>query len=325
MRALAAVLLQHRISIRKCQSGQIWLKKIAEELGEEEHTDALRLAQMYQDYFGKQTLYDLLKNEIDDEIGQPAELYQQLLTLPWAEVLTTNWDTLLERAAREIHEPIYDIVNKKEDLACCHSPRIVKLHGTINLSSDLIFTQEDYRHYPQKYGIFVNFVRQMFVENELCLIGFSGDDPNFLQWIGWVRDNLQSNERRIYLVGALNLSSAKRKYLESLNVAPIDLSELVADIDDRDLKHKTAIKLFLTQLSNIEVKKAWDWFPKQFDEIIKLYSRNQEEIKIDEALSALRKDREPYPEWIICPNFLKLSLIVQIYRFWFLIPDISRQ
>ena len=300
-------------------------KKIAQELGEEEHTDALRLAQMYQDYFGKQTLYDLLKNEIDDEIWQPAELYQQLLTLPWTEVLTTNWDTLLERVAREIHEPIYDVVNKQEDLACCHSPRIVKLHGTINLSSDLIFTQEDYRHYPQKYGIFVNFVRQVFVENELCLIGFSGDDPNFLQWIGWVRDNLQSNARRIYLVGALNLSSAKRKYLESLNVAPIDLSELVADIDDRDLKHKTAIELFLTQLSNLEVKKVWDWTPEHFDKIIKLYSRNQEELKIDEALAALKMDRESYPDWIICPNTLMIDLKIQVLNSMDLISDIFKQ
>ncbi|WP_370386196.1 SIR2 family protein [Snodgrassella alvi] len=298
-------------------------KKIAEELGEEEHTDALRLAQMYQDYFGKQTLYDLLKNEIDDEIWQPAELYQQLLTLPWTEVLTTNWDTLLERAAREIHEPIYDIVNKQEDLACCHSPRIVKLHGTINLSSDLIFTQEDYRHYPQKYGIFVNFVRQVFVENELCLIGFSGDDPNFLQWIGWVRDNLQSNARRIYLVGALNLSSAKRKYLESLNVAPIDLSELVDDIEDRDLKHKTAIELFLTQLSNLEVKKVWDWTLEHFNEIITLYPYNQ--IEIEKALPALRMDRESYPDWIICPDSLRLDIFHQLqnYIFMLLIPELE--
>lgn len=298
-------------------------EKIVQELGEEEHTDALRLAQIYQDYFGKQTLYDLLKNEIDDEIWQPAELYQQLLTLPWTEVLTTNWDTLLERAARDIHEPIYDIVNKQEDLACCYSPRIVKLHGTINLSSDLIFTQEDYRHYPQKYGIFVNFVRQVFVENELCLIGFSGDDPNFLQWIGWVRDNLQSNARRIYLVGALNLSSAKRKYLESLNVAPIDLSELVDDIDDRDLKHKMAIKLFLTQLSNLEVKKAWDWTLEHFNEIITLYPYNQ--IEIEKALPALRMDRESYPDWIICPDSLRLDIFHQLqnYIFMLLIPKLE--
>ena len=308
-------------------------KKIAQELGEEEHTDALRLAQMYQDYFGKQTLYDLLKNEIDDEIWQPAELYQQLLTLPWTEVLTTNWDTLLERAARDIHEPIYDVVNKQEDLACCHSPRIVKLHGTINLSSDLIFTQEDYRHYPQKYGIFVNFVRQVFVENELCLIGFSGDDPNFLQWIGWVRDNLQSNARRIYLVGALNLSSAKRKYLESLNVAPIDLFELVKDIDDEDLRHKTAIESFLTQLSNLKVKKVWDWSPEHFEEIFD--SNSFEKIlaildilkpiekKIEGILNALIKDRELYPKWIICPDFLRFSLKSQINNLLFLIHYFS--
>ena len=298
-------------------------EKIAQELEESKHTDALRLAQIYQDYFGKQTLYDLLKNEIDDEIWQPAELYQQLLTLPWTEVLTTNWDTLLERAAREIYEPIYNIVSKQEDLACCHSPRIVKLHGTINVSNDLIFTQEDYRHYPQKYGIFVNFVRQVFVENELCLIGFSGDDPNFLQWIGWVRDNLQSNARRIYLVGALNLSSAKRKYLESLNVAPIDLSELVDDIDDRDLKHKMAIKLFLTQLSNLEVKKAWDWTPEHFNEIITLYPYNQ--IEIEKALPALRMDRESYPDWIICPDSLRLDIFHQLqnYIFMLLIPKLE--
>lgn len=302
-------------------------KKINSALGESGHTDPLRLAQMYQDYFGKQQLYDLLKNEIDDEIWEPAELYQQLLTLPWTEVLTTNWDTLLERAARNIHEPIYDLVSKQEDLASCYSPRIVKLHGTINISNDLIFTQEDYRCYPQKYGIFVNFVRQVFVENELCLIGFSGDDPNFLQWIGWVRDNLQTNVRRIYLVGALNLSAAKRKYLESLNVAPIDLSALVADIDNRDLQHKTAIELFLSKLSQLEVKKFWDWQPTSLyklcnDDSIDMVS-GKVDIAPEEILSTLIKDRESYPEWIICPNPLRSMIENQLSEFRAIVSDLS--
>jgi hypothetical protein len=302
-------------------------KKIAGELGESEQTDPLRLAQIYQDYFGKQQLYDLLKNEIDDEIWKPTELYQQLLTLPWTEVLTTNWDTLLERAARDIHEPIYDIVSKQEDLASCYSPRIVKLHGTINISNDLIFTQEDYRCYPQKYGIFVNFVRQVFVENELCLIGFSGDDPNFLQWIGWVRDNLQTNVRRIYLVGALNLSAAKRKYLESLNVAPIDLSPLVADIDNRDLQHKIAIVLFLKKLSQLEVKEVWNWKPIRLnklssDDSIGMINEKAQRSP-EEILSALIKDRESYPEWIICPDSLRSMINMQISEFRELIFDLS--
>ena len=285
-------------------------QKLADELGESEHTDALRLAQMYQDYFGKARLYDLLKSEVKDEIWEHTELYKRLLKLPWSEVLTTNWDTLLERASKTIHEPIYNIVIKQEDMASCHSPRIVKLHGTINVSSDLIFTQEDYRCYPQKYGIFVNFVRQVFVENELCLIGFSGDDPNFLQWIGWVRDNLQSNARRIYLVGALNLSAAKRKYLESLNVAPIDLSEIVKEYDDRNLQHKTATELFLNQLNKLVPKYEYDWKPTELNVNIPCDDNCDIELSLQNLmLPILKKDRLSYPNWLVCPYELQMKIL----------------
>ena len=285
-------------------------QKLADELGESEHTDALRLAQMYQDYFGKTRLYDLLKNAVEDEIWEPTKLYQDLLTLPWSEVLTTNWDTLLERASRNIHEPIYDIVSKQEDLASCHSPRIVKLHGTINVSSDLIFTQEDYRCYPQKYGIFVNFVRQVFVENELCLIGFSGDDPNFLQWIGWVRDNLQSNARRIYLVGALNLSAAKRKYLESLNVAPIDLSGIVTEYNDINLQHKTATELFLKELNKLAPEYESDWEPTELTVGFLCDDKWDIELNLQNLmLPILKKDRHSYPNWLVCPYELQMKIL----------------
>lgn len=306
-------------------------QKLADELGESEHTDALRLAQMYQDYFGKARLYDLLKNAVEDEIWEPAELYEQLLSMPWSEVLTTNWDTLLERGAKNIHEPIYDIASKQEDMASCHSPRIVKLHGTINVSSDLIFTQEDYRCYPQKYGIFVNFVRQVFVENELCLIGFSGDDPNFLQWIGWVRDNLQSNARRIYLVGALNLSAAKRKYLESLNVAPIDLHGLVADFDDKNLQHKTVIKLFLKKLEEFKSEYTWDWKPAKINSHINLYNLFNESTKKLESeqqiqnilLPLLKKDRKSYPNWLVCPFEKRWGIIKNLDTLSILVYEIN--
>jgi len=194
--------------------------KLADELGSGS-TDALRLAEEYCAYFGKQALHDLIKQEINDAAWEPGELYQSLLELPWSEILTTNWDTLLERASSEVHQPIYSVVSKQEDLSSARAPRIVKLHGTIDVTKDLVFTQEDYRKYPQQYAAFVNFSRQVFIENELCLLGFSGDDPNFLQWAGWVRDHLATHSRRIYLVGALELNSAKRKYLESINVAQI--------------------------------------------------------------------------------------------------------
>lgn len=283
-------------------------EKLSREL-DSNSTDPLRLAEEYCAYFGKQTLYDLIKKEINDTAWLPGKLHKSLLELPWSEILTTNWDTLLERASAEVHQPIYSVVSKQEDLASARPPRIVKLHGTIDTTSDLVFTQEDYRKYPQQYAAFVNFARQVFIENELCLLGFSGDDPNFLQWIGWVRDHLATHSRRIYLVGALGLNSAKRKYLESINIAPIDLSDLVKDYDEQDIKHLKATTIFFQSLQYLKPKKTWEWCPTQQhnttiapEEITKTYKNHSYAAKLLESqIPALEKNRFLYPGWLIFP------------------------
>jgi hypothetical protein len=187
------------------------------------------------------------------------------------------------------------------------------------VSNDLIFTQEDYRRYPEKYAAFVNFARQVFIENELCLLGFSGDDPNFLQWAGWVRDHLAGNVRRIYLVGALRLTAAKRKYLESLNVSPIDLTDLVLDLD-ADRQHQDAVKIFLDTLRELKPNNAWDWSPTNLKRMVipaeemKAGSENDTKaaLRMEKNLPILEADRESYPGWIICPPEKRMQIQNQI-------------
>lgn len=287
-------------------------------------TDSLRLAEEYCAYFGRQALYDLIKKEINDSAWLPGELHKFLLELPWSEILTTNWDTLLERASAEIHDPIYSLVYKQEDLSSARAPRIVKLHGTIDITKDLIFTQEDYRKYPQENAAFVNFSRQVFIENELCLLGFSGDDPNFLQWAGWVRDQLASQSRRIYLVGVLGLNAAKRKYLESINVAPIDLSDLVADYDDQNFKHLEATRSFIKALQDLKPKPIWDWEPTRLgsasianEERAIAYQESHHAVRALEGnIPSLEQDRISYPDWLVCPYGKRFSLQSHISNPW---------
>lgn len=296
---------------------------LAEEL-DSKSADPLRLAEEYCAYFGKQALHDLIKNKINDAAWVPSTLHKSLLELPWSEVLTTNWDTLLERASEEVHQPVYSLVSKQEDLSSARAPRIVKLHGTINITKELIFTQEDYRKYPQHCAAFVNFARQVFIENELCLLGFSGDDPNFLQWAGWVRDHLSAHSRRIYLVGALGLNSAKRKYLESINVAPIDLDELVTNYDDCDIKHLEATKIFLQTLQDLKPELAWEWSPTTLNRTIITGEESTRVHKdpayaaklLEEKLPALEQDRISYPGWLVCPYPQRFKLQSQINDPW---------
>lgn len=315
---------KHADGIQKLPLWKELAKRLACELDERDEnlvfSDPLRLAEEYRAYFGQTALNDLIKSEIHDEAWEPGPLHFDLLRLPWSEVLTTNWDTLLERAAVTIHAPIYGVVSKQSDLACVRSPRIVKLHGSIGVTEQFVFAQEDYRRYPQEFAAFVNFVRQVFIENELCLLGFSGDDPNFLQWAGWVRDHLANHARRIYLVGALNLSAANRKFLESINIAPIDLWDAVKDIDDPDLRHQNAMEMFLKALLDQAPKPCHEWKPTS---LANPHMTNEEHTRqfkdhayaaslLERQTETLRRNRESYPGWLVCPPEVRWQIQSQI-------------
>jgi len=76
--------------------------------------------------------------------------------LPWADVLTTNYDTLLERAASGSARG-YGIVRREGDLSGLRAPGIIKLHGTIEDDADLVITEEDCRRYPDKVNLSSDF------------------------------------------------------------------------------------------------------------------------------------------------------------------------
>ena len=147
------------------------------------------------------------------------------MKLPWRDVFTTNWDTLLEDARPEALDRPYSVVQSTKQLPIVSQPRILKLHGSFPSQFPLIVTEEDYRTYPSKFAPFVNTVQQAMMETAFFLIGFSGDDPNFLNWSGWVRDNLGEAAQKIYLAGWLDLSSHQRRMLEARGVVPIDVAK----------------------------------------------------------------------------------------------------
>ncbi|MEA2206555.1 MAG: hypothetical protein QOE77_3331 [Blastocatellia bacterium] len=166
----------------------------------------LRLASEYEAAFTRAALDDLLLNSIADNGYQPGNLHRMLLSLPWADVFTTNYDTLLERTRPFIHDRKYDLILDASDIPVASRPRIVKLHGSFPSQRPFVITEKDFRTYPRRFSPLVNLVQQSVMENVFCLLGFSGDDPNFLNWTGWVRDHLGNHTQPIYLCGILNLS-----------------------------------------------------------------------------------------------------------------------
>ena len=246
----------------------------------------------------------MLRDAIPDLQHEPSPLHAALLDLPWSDVFTTNYDTLLERARRSVISQRYDLVLKPDDLTHSNRPRIVKLHGSLPSERPFIITDEDYRRYPQEFAPFVNAVRQALLENTLCLIGFSGADPNFLQWVGWIHDNLgQRNSSKMYVVGLGKLSFSQKTLLERRNIIPVDMTACLGPGDD----HSTALERFIDYLQyRRSADNQLDW--PRTAESEPTSDNTNEPGTISKAVELWKTQRRRYAGWVVLPEDLRFSL-----------------
>jgi hypothetical protein len=286
----------------------------------------LKLAREYEAEFGRPALDELILRILPDNNYLPGRLHRLLLSLPWSDVFTTNYDTLLERTRVSIHDRKYDLVQTVHDIPGRMKPRIVKLHGGFPSHRPFIVTEDDYRLYPTQFAPFVNMVQQSIMENSFCLVGFSGDDPNFLYWSGWVRDNLSEAAPTIYLCGLLSLSAATRKVLQYRRIIPIDLSPLfpLNTWTDPDVRHSKALEWLFLNLMNGALPELKGW-PETSGIMFEEPSQGLPEIPpVPKPLSGngphfadprsfkledfsdlrnkWRLNRLEYPGWVVAPN-----------------------
>ncbi|MGL4423886.1 MAG: SIR2 family NAD-dependent protein deacylase, partial [Gemmataceae bacterium] len=289
-------------------------------------TRALELAERYEATFGRTQLDNVLLELIPDGEYQPGELHKMLLRLPWADVLTTNYDTLLERTRESVPDRTYGLLQSIEDIAHSSRARIVKLHGSFPSTRPFIFTEEDFRTYPRQFAGFVNLAQQSAMENVLCLIGFSGDDPNFLTWTGWVRDHLGEHSPRIYLCGLFDHDEITRSLLNRRNVTALNLAACFprTRYPDPTLRHRYATEWLLRCLDQDSPKSMMEWpettqppaLPPYLPPLVGSHRRTPKdqptEVSITDDLRKLRDiwkhNRELYPGWVIAPSSTRLTL-----------------
>ena len=301
------------------QLGDIFYEKIHGKKPDDKnrYLNVLKLADEMKAAFRRPALNQVLRETIPDLEYEPSSLHVELLNLPWTDVFTTNYDTLLERASASVISRRYDVVINPKDLVYSENPRIIKLHGDFQ-SEQLVITEDDYRRYPGDFAVFVNTVRQTLVESTLCLIGFSGDDPNFLQWTGWVRDNLDSDDfPKIYLIGIFNLSVARKKLLEQRNIALIDMSECEGIGQD---DHDKGLDRFIGYLLSRKRDDGFKWprkqdsakpDPEHANQFAEPDRNKSVEDQVEKLLPEWRRQRGLYPGWVVLPEDLRNDLWVR--------------
>lgn len=223
------------------------------------------------------------EKEITDE---DISLHKQLLEgHKWGHIYTTNYDTLLEYVSCR-HKLNYTTITERHQLSFSATKQaIIKLHGDLscanagefqfdnNYSHRYIISKEDYEEYPCKHEPFTQLMRITLLKGALCLFGFSGDDPNFVSWIKWVKDILVTAPKngdikkfKIFLITIDDKEPSKDKQLfydnHNIVVIPIRLQEvraiLCASNDDDFKQLLSKMFRFLYRDSSNYYSSLWD-------------------------------------------------------------------
>lgn len=177
---------------------------------------------------------------------------------------------------KEIDSCLITVV-KSSQLGIKRNKNIIKLHGDLRETTDFfgfdndirnhyIISKEDYDLYPKQHEAFTQLMRISLLQESYCLIGFSGEDPNFLGWISWVRDVIEkgsknADEIKLFLVDvgppkdetdrALLFSNhrIRKIYLEDKKVISFLEKETGLKLDSTIDQRKALLQLFLNYLS----------------------------------------------------------------------------
>ncbi len=173
------------------------------------------------------------------------DVHKELLLCKWKHVYTTNYDNLLE-LANDIHGMDYRKITVDYKLAELSEHRgIVKVHGSLvgdSLSKDYefdndksrryIISAEDYATYAEKHQAFSYQMKTGLLTGVFCLIGFSGNDPNFLGWLEWMKDVLDRDitdpnkeATKVYLltIGEQKIEKSRQLFYQNHHIGLINI------------------------------------------------------------------------------------------------------
>ena len=236
------------------------IKKLKEEIKK----NPSKVAQDYVDMKGRREDLDIcIENiflNIDDKKSN-LTLHEKLLSLNWNDIITTNWDTLLEDAN---NNEDYAVVKTAKDLKIRNCKRIIKINGSLRKSKEekktysfdycfdylYVITEKDFNNYHIDHQYFSNFMKVKVLQDSFCLIGFSGNDPNFKYWVKELKRTMTrgGNTKEPNPIFLIDVSSnppdkatlqykATSQYYKNNYIIRLDLDDVVVYLND----NKTSI------------------------------------------------------------------------------------
>jgi len=189
----------------------------------------LKIPQLYFNSRGKKEYNELVRRILKHDDRKPNEIHDLIVRLNPCNVITTNYDDLLERAFRSNGE-FLEVVERDSDIPYVRNSRmIIKMHGGF-IHDNFVLKEDDYLNYSTNFPLIETYIKALIAKNVVLFIGYSYNDPDVKQIINWTKHILGRDFQRAYLLDVDNeFDVANTDYYKNLGVNVLYAKELFSE------------------------------------------------------------------------------------------------
>ena len=251
---------------------------------EKGENDYPKIAQLYYLEYGEH-IYKQKVKEYFPDYNSPSEIHKSIFDINPHIIITTNWDSLLEKTIEE-NAYLFDTISSDMNLVeSTLQNKLIKMHGDFK-NNNFVFKEDDYINYQNNFPLIENYIKSILSTHVVLFLGYSYNDINLKQILKWIQNH--SEARPSMYLTALVDNPTQVKYLENHDITTILLNEYNI-INSKLNEQSNKIHSFLsTIINNFELDT-----PNSSDEIInyvlnKIYSLNElKGILLDQIQKAL--------------------------------------
>lgn len=153
----------------------------------------LMIAEEIRDLIQKD-LENLIRDRFEDRTKLPTKTHDIIVKLKSKFILTTNYDTLIEKALVKNYENHFPTVYTYKNSASINYSLwnndhfVLKAHGDAKSPKEIILTEKDYRHIIHNLNGYQSILHAIFSTNSILFVGASLNDPELLLLLGYIHN-----------------------------------------------------------------------------------------------------------------------------------------
>lgn len=167
-------------------------KAVAADITDHSYSGPVEAISSYEHEDGRRELVNRLYRELLVDDAEPGDVHRSFCRLRFDRVVTTNFESLLERGYAEVGERC-DVVVDEEQLPIPTRRDVtvlLKLHGDLRHPARLVATEDDFDGFLGRYPILATHLASLLIDRIPVLIGYSLEDPDLRQVLAVLRDRL---------------------------------------------------------------------------------------------------------------------------------------